>query len=286
MAVSIDDNVQVGLELSTSALRLSGRALIAIMDMFLDQDKRNNHYRDLKPETKQGKQAVKELFAKYENTEVQALDGNLSKEEIKSIKKELNSMGVDFSIKKIEKDNYSLFFAGKDIEAIEKGMSNAIIKHLNKRNQMKNIKNILFDVAEKRNVVELDNNIEDEVIEDELIKIIDNPESIKDSKIEEFSKPPTEKQLRTAKKFGIEDFNDMNRIEISLALQEASAEKSLFNEKEVSTEKTKGKAKGKKGKGKPKFNIKDMQKEHIEKKKKERTQTKEKVRNKKPKRSL
>lgn len=141
MVVSIDDNVQVGLELSTSALRLSGRALIAIMDMFLDQDNRNNHYRDLKPETKQGKQAVKELFAKYENTEVQALDGNLSKEEIKSIKKELKSMGVDFSIKKIEKDNYSLFFAGKDIEAIEKGMSNAINKHLNKRNKMEKIKN-------------------------------------------------------------------------------------------------------------------------------------------------
>ncbi|WFB92294.1 hypothetical protein NWE22_02015 [Streptococcus parasuis] len=38
-------------------------------------------------------------------------------------------MGVDFSIRKVGKDNYSLFFAGKDIEAIEKGMENAIQKY-------------------------------------------------------------------------------------------------------------------------------------------------------------
>lgn len=126
--VSIDENAQVGIELTTSTMRLTGRAIIAIMDMFLQQDDRKNYYQDLKPKTKQGKQNVKDLFEKYENTEVQALDSNLSREEIKNIEKELKSMGVDFSIRKIEKDNYSLFFAGKDIEAIEKGMDNAIIK--------------------------------------------------------------------------------------------------------------------------------------------------------------
>lgn len=126
--VSIDDNVQVGLELTTSTMRLSAKAIIAIMDLFLEQDNRKDYYQDLKPNTKQGKQEVKDLFSKYENTEVHALDSNLSKEEIKNIEKELKSMGVDFSIRKIEKDNYSLFFAGKDMEAIEKGMFNAIEK--------------------------------------------------------------------------------------------------------------------------------------------------------------
>ena len=284
MVVNIDDNVQVGLELSTTALRLSGKALIAIMDMFLDQDKRNNHYQNLKPETKQGKQAVKELFAKYENTEVQALDSNLSKEEIKSIKKELSSMGVDFSIKKIEKDNYSLFFAGKDIEAIEKGMSNAINKHISKRNKMKRIKNILFEYEDKdKDKV----NDLDETIEDELIKVIDDNENTKENKVEVFSQPPSKKQLELAEELGIEDFKNMNKVEISLALEEAGAGKSFFNKNEISKNiKNKSKSNKETKKKKPVVKIENLQKEFIEKKKQEKTQTKEKVKNKKPKRSL
>lgn len=138
--VSIDDNVQVGLELTTSTLRLTGKTLIAIMDLFLQKDDKKNYYQNLKPETKQGKQQVKELFEKYENTEVMALDKNVSREEIKNIQKELKSMGVDFSIRKIEKDNYSLFFAGKDIEAIEKGISNSVQKHNIQLQRKQNIK--------------------------------------------------------------------------------------------------------------------------------------------------
>lgn len=133
---SIDENAQVGIELATSTLRLSGRAIIAIMDFFLDSDKddRKQHYQEL--DNKQGKQKLKDLFTKHDNTSVESLGENLSKDEQTFIAKELKSMGVDFSVRKIGKDNYSLFFAGKDSEAIEKGMKNAIEKFA-KREQTK-----------------------------------------------------------------------------------------------------------------------------------------------------
>lgn len=137
---SIDENVEVGVELTTSTLRLTGRAIVAIMDLFLDKDKdtRKEYTQDLT--NKQGKQKLKNLFTKYENTGVQSLGNNLSKEERKFIEKELKSMGVDFSIRKIGENDYSLFFAGKDIEAIEKGMENAINKYAKREQRNENKK--------------------------------------------------------------------------------------------------------------------------------------------------
>lgn len=137
---SIDENAQVGIELATSTLRLSGRAIIAIMDMFLEKDDRKEYYQDLN--NKQGKQKIKDLFTKYENTGIQSLGDNLSSEERKFFEKELKAMGVDFSIRKVGKDEYSLFFAGKDIEAIEKGMENAISKYGQREQRMDKMKNV------------------------------------------------------------------------------------------------------------------------------------------------
>lgn len=149
---SIDENVDVGLELTTSTLRLTGRAIIAIMDLFLEKDDRKDYYQDLN--NKQGKQKLKDLFTKYENTGVQSLGENLSDEEKKFFEKELKSMGVDFSIRKVGKENYSLFFAGKDIEAIEKGMENAIQKYAQREKTVENLKDKLnFKKANKDKVV-------------------------------------------------------------------------------------------------------------------------------------
>ena len=149
---SIDENVEVGIELTTSTLRLTGRSIIAIMDLFLKKDDRKDYYQDLN--NKQGKQKLKDLFTKYENTGVQSLGENISDDEKKFFEKELKSMGVDFSIRKVGKDNYSLFFAGKDIEAIEKGMENAIQKYAQREKKIENLKDKLnFKKANKDEVV-------------------------------------------------------------------------------------------------------------------------------------
>ncbi|MGX7197333.1 DUF3801 domain-containing protein [Enterococcus olivae] len=134
---NIDENVEVGIELTTTTIRLGAKVLIATMDYFLNLDKEEKVYQDLT--TKQGKQKVKNLFEKNQNSGVEALGSNVSKNELTAFNKELKSMGVDFAPKKIGKDSYSLFFAGKDREAIEAGLRNAIEKYAIKETKKQNI---------------------------------------------------------------------------------------------------------------------------------------------------
>ena len=130
----IDENAQVGIELTTTGLRFTAKALIAIMELFLNREDKKEFYQDLK--SKQGKQKLKNLFEKKENIGIESLENNLSKQELIQTQKELKSMGVDFSIQKVNKDEYSLFFAGQDREVIEKGMKNCISKYV-KRQKIK-----------------------------------------------------------------------------------------------------------------------------------------------------
>ena len=124
---NVDENARTLLEFSVTGIRLTAKTLTAIMNLFLQKDNRKQYYQDMN--TKQGKQDLKDLFKKHDNIDIQSLEGNMSKEEKKFYEKEFKDMGVDFSIKKIGKDSYSLFFTSKDMQSIEKGMSNAIEKH-------------------------------------------------------------------------------------------------------------------------------------------------------------
>ena len=148
--VSIDENVEVGIELTTTSIRLSAKVLVAIMDYFLNLGTDEKKYQDLT--TKQGKMKIQELFEKNQNSGVEALGSNVSKDEINAITKELKSMGVDFSPKKIGKDSYSLFFAGKDREAIETGLRNTIekyaVKETKKQELMEKSKKPLFHIKD------------------------------------------------------------------------------------------------------------------------------------------
>ena len=148
--VSIDENVEVGIELTTTSIRLSAKVLVAIMDYFLNLGTDEKKYQDLT--TIQGKMKIQELFEKNQNSGVEALGSNVSKDEINAITKELKSMGVDFSPKKIGKDSYSLFFAGKDREAIETGLRNTIekyaVKETKKQELMEKSKKPLFHIKD------------------------------------------------------------------------------------------------------------------------------------------
>ena len=155
--VSIDENVEVGIELTTTSIRLTAKVLVAIMDYFLNLGTDEKKYQDLT--TIQGKMKIQELFEKNQNSGVEALGSNVSKDEINAITKELKSMGVDFSPKKIGKDSYSLFFAGKDREAIETGLRNTIekyaVKETKKQELMEKSKKPIFyikDLQEKSRV--------------------------------------------------------------------------------------------------------------------------------------
>lgn len=135
---NIDENVQVGIDLTVTSMKLTAKILISIMEYFLQREDKQNMYQDL--DNKQGKQKLKDLFSKNQNSGIESLDSNISKTEIMNIQKELKDMGIDFSVRKIGKDDYSLFFAGKDREAIEKGMKNAISKYNNKKVKTEKVK--------------------------------------------------------------------------------------------------------------------------------------------------
>ena len=135
---NIDENAQVGIDLTVTSIKLTAKILISIMEYFLQREDKQNMYQDL--DNKQGKQKLKDLFSKNQNSGIESLDSNISKTEIMNIQKELKDMGIDFSVRKIGKDDYSLFFASKDREEIKKGMKNAISKYNNKKVKTEKVK--------------------------------------------------------------------------------------------------------------------------------------------------
>lgn len=106
------------LVLRTSNLTLKN--IIAVLQKALEILKKKND----SPRTKIGNQSVKKLIKKH--SDIEFLDSNFSKKELQFLKKELQSLGVDFSCKKVDRNEYSLFFSAKNRNLIEKGLKNAI----------------------------------------------------------------------------------------------------------------------------------------------------------------
>lgn len=288
---SLDQNVEVGVELGISTARLSAKAIIAVMDWFLDKDDKKNHYQNLNNNKgKQGKQNVKDLFEKYSDEEILPLDDNLSKDEVQFLSDELKKMGVDFGVHKVEKDNFSVFFAGKDMETIEKGMENAIQKFSKREKITDKMKKMMSKFGKKA-----EEEVNQEIKKDgknEIGKEKKQEKIKKNTKKQAFSKPTTA-QLELAKRMGVSNFKEMNKIELSLALEKHGADKTFFNDdnyKEKNSSQKKDKKNSKKNSKNKKdleFDINKMKKAYNEnKKRKSKEKKKEKSKSKKKNRSL
>ncbi|MDE8277655.1 DUF3801 domain-containing protein [Erysipelothrix rhusiopathiae] len=145
---NIDESAQAGLNAVLTGVKTSADLLTLIFQKLsekMEESKRSGKPFVEQPSTTNGKQNLKSLIAKHQQGVV-PLQDNLSREELKSFQKEFKDMGVDFSVRKIGKDSYSVFFAGKDSETIEKAISNAIekrskkIEKLQKRSEKKEVK--------------------------------------------------------------------------------------------------------------------------------------------------
>lgn len=55
-----------------------------------------------------------------------ALDKNLTKEQLKDYQKELKKLGVDFSVVRNGKEDYSFFFSAAQASVIEKALKNIV----------------------------------------------------------------------------------------------------------------------------------------------------------------
>ena len=123
---SIDDNTQVAIEIIMKGVRVSEELILHLLESLEKQlQDENNIFNKsfLNTSTPEGKMKINDLISKHKDRVV-ALDDNLTKEQLKDYVKEFKKLGVDFSITKNDKDNYSFFFSGQQEKLIEKALKN------------------------------------------------------------------------------------------------------------------------------------------------------------------
>lgn len=247
--MNIDEGTKVGIELASEGIKLTANLLSFIFRKASEALEDKNI---VTTKTKEGKQKIKDLLEKHKHG-IETLDDNLTKEQVKDYQKELKKLGVDFSIVKNGRDNYSFFFAGNQASVIEKALKNIIDKE-NLLDNNKDVKETQKDInyemgklnkKEKENVINAYTEFymtKDEKKYEKLsdkektafdkMKKLDNIKEKLNHDIDKMTKePPTEKQLNLAKKLGVKNYKEMNKKEISIALEEAGADPSYFNNK-------------------------------------------------------
>jgi len=130
--VSVDEHTQVGIEIVSQGVKLSEQLLLKVLESLIERLGKNKEEQNfvIKDNTKEGKQKISDLMNKHKEGVV-ALDENITKQQLKDYQKEFKKMGVDFSVVKNEKDNYSFFFAGQQSNVIEKALKNVVERKSN-----------------------------------------------------------------------------------------------------------------------------------------------------------
>lgn len=115
------------MEIVTQGTKLSNELILFILknaiDTLQNENSRDKVYLD--KDTKEGRQKINSLIKKHKNG-IESLEGNLTKQQLNDYQKELKKLGVDFSVVKNGRDNYSFFFAAEQAGIIEKAMQNVL----------------------------------------------------------------------------------------------------------------------------------------------------------------
>lgn len=128
--VSVDEHTQVALEVVAQTLKISEQTLLRLLEALSkllegkEQEPKDFIFDD---KTKVGKQKISDLIKKHEKSGgVVALDENLTKQQLKDYQKELKNLGVDFSVVRNGKEDYSFFFSAAQANIIEKALKNIV----------------------------------------------------------------------------------------------------------------------------------------------------------------
>lgn len=139
---SVDYSVESALNFSVKMANLNGQLLLAVLERLVNLIKGSDEFEKdrmfMNGKNNSGEMKINELFEKHSQGKIDFLDNEITKKEMKAIQKQLKEYGVDFSIVKNGKDNYDLFFAGKDRESIELGLQKAIEKFSKSKNKFWN----------------------------------------------------------------------------------------------------------------------------------------------------
>lgn len=128
--VSVDEHTQVAMEVVAQSLKISEQTLLRLLEALSkllegkEQEPKDFIFDD---KTNVGKQKISDLMKKHEKTGgIVALDENLTKQQLKDYQKELKKLGVDFSVVRNGKEDYSFFFSAAQANVIEKALKNIV----------------------------------------------------------------------------------------------------------------------------------------------------------------
>ncbi|MES9667882.1 hypothetical protein [Bacillus nitratireducens] len=128
--VAVDEHTQVALEVVAQSLKISEQTLLRLLEAISkllegkEQEPKDFVFDD---KTKVGKQKISDLMKKHEKTGgIVALDENLTKQQLNDYQKELKKLGVDFSVVRNGKEDYSFFFSAAQANVIEKALKNIV----------------------------------------------------------------------------------------------------------------------------------------------------------------
>lgn len=128
--VSVDEHTQVAMEVVAQTLKISEQTLLHLLEALSkllegkEQQPKDFIFDD---KTQVGKQKISDLIKKHEkNGGIVALDENLTKQQLNDYQKELKKLGVDFSVVRNGKEDYSFFFSAAQANIIEKALKNIV----------------------------------------------------------------------------------------------------------------------------------------------------------------
>lgn len=128
--VTVDENTRIAMEIVAQSFKLSEQTLLFVLQSLTKLlENKENQSQDyiLDNNTKVGKQKISDLIKKHaQSGGVIALDENLTKQQLQDYQKELKKLGVDFSVVRNGKEDYSFFFSATQATVIEKALKNIV----------------------------------------------------------------------------------------------------------------------------------------------------------------
>ncbi|MBG9614143.1 DUF3801 domain-containing protein [Bacillus cereus] len=152
--VSVDEHTQVAIEVVAQSLKISEQTLLRLLEALsklLESKEQQPKDFIFDDNTKVGKQKISDLMKKHEKTGgIVALDENLTKQQLNDYQKELKKLGVDFSVVRNGKEDYSFFFSAAQANVIEKALKNIVERKgaVLEKEEVKTAENELKDVRQ------------------------------------------------------------------------------------------------------------------------------------------
>jgi len=219
---TVDENTRIAMEVVAQSFKLSEQTLLYVLEALTkllenkEQAPKDYIFDD---KTKVGKQKISELIEKHnKDGGVVALDENLTKQQLRDYQKELKKLGVDFSVVKNGKEDYSFFFSAAQANVIEKALKNIVER-----------KNAVLDKEEVKDAEKSLNEVREDLTQEQSEKVKEIYDEISTS---EDKKPKeniiTYDRLSKQEKLLYAKLEELDEVKRGLYSQEVDRVENLF----------------------------------------------------------